>query len=125
VLHTRVPRRLDEVAVAFQVHALRVVRAAAHGGVGRSDYGLDPFYGDIQRGAVAQVPVHRLCTRLDQLLSRGGKTSFDQLRRRRVATHEDSHLLLLVQQPSRDHAPDNSCGTDHQDHSLILLLSIA
>jgi hypothetical protein len=125
VLHTCVPRCFDEVAVAFQIHALRVVRAAAHGGVGRRDYGLDVFDRGLQRGAVAKVPMHRLCTRLHQLLGRRGKTMLDELRRGRVATYEDAHLFVLLQQPSRDHAAYNPRSTDYQDHSLIPLFSIS
>jgi hypothetical protein len=68
VLHTRVPRCPDEVPVAFQVNALRVVRAAAHSGIGRIDYSLYAFNDAVQGGAVAQVPMNRLCPRLDQLL---------------------------------------------------------
>jgi hypothetical protein len=48
VLYARLPRGLDEVAVAVQVHALRVVRTPAHGGVGRGDHRLDVFQGGIQ-----------------------------------------------------------------------------
>ena len=41
VLYARVPRSLDEVAVAVEVHALRVVRTPAHGGIGRGHHRLD------------------------------------------------------------------------------------
>jgi hypothetical protein len=43
VLDTRLPRRLDKVPIAFEVHALRVVLTPAPDGVGRCDHRLYAF----------------------------------------------------------------------------------
>jgi glutaredoxin 3 len=74
-------------------------------------------YCTIQRGAISQVPIHRLRAGLDQGLGRRGATFLGQLFRWRVATHKDTYLPTLLQQLPRDHAADDPRSADYHDHS--------
>jgi hypothetical protein len=60
--------------------------------------------------------MHQMRSRLAQRLGRGGEALLNQVRRRGVATHEDTHLLALPQQPPCDHSTDYPRGTGYQDH---------
>jgi hypothetical protein len=51
VLNTRIPRRFDQVSIAFQVYALWVVLTPTPGRIGCGDHGLDAFNGGIQRAS--------------------------------------------------------------------------